>query len=120
MWKLEEDRPIYKQIADRLEREILGGRYRVGEKFPSVRDLALEAQVNPNTMQRALVLLEEMGYLESHRGGGGRVVASYRTGERKNELVQQKAKEYVAEMRALGVSDEQLLLAVHKATENRG
>ncbi len=54
MWELDANRPIYLQIAERLELAICSGVYQPGERIPSVRDLAAQAGVNPNTMQRAL------------------------------------------------------------------
>ena len=52
-WKLDSDRPIYTQILEVIQYQIVAGRYQPGERLPSVRDLASEAGVNPNTMQRA-------------------------------------------------------------------
>ena len=52
-WELDADRPIYAQLVERIQREIVSGKYQPGEKLPSVRDLAAVAAVNPNTMQKA-------------------------------------------------------------------
>ena len=52
-WTLDNDRPIYLQLMERIQRDIIAGVYQTGDKLPSVRDLALEAAVNPNTMQKA-------------------------------------------------------------------
>ena len=60
-WNLTSDRPIFIQIVDRISADIISGKYRPGEKLPSVRDLAGEAAVNPNTMQKALGELERTG-----------------------------------------------------------
>ena len=60
-----DSRPIYAQIVDGFREQITGGVLRPGEKLPSVRDLAAQAQVNPNTMQRALTELEREGLLVS-------------------------------------------------------
>lgn len=53
-WTLDSDRPIFLQIVERIQTDIVSGRYQPGDKLPSVRDLAAEASVNPNTMQRPL------------------------------------------------------------------
>ena len=53
-WELTNDRPLYIQLTEQLKRLILSGEYSPGEPFPSVRELATSANVNPNTMQRAL------------------------------------------------------------------
>ena len=72
-WKFSGDRPVYQQIISLIRGAILRGELPPGGKVPSVRDLAAEAQVNPNTMQRALTELEREGLLI---GGGttGRTV----------------------------------------------
>ena len=53
-WNLSSERPIFSQLMERIQLDIITGRYQPGEKLPSVRDLAAEAAVNPNTMQKAL------------------------------------------------------------------
>ncbi|MEE0111312.1 MAG: GntR family transcriptional regulator [Oscillospiraceae bacterium] len=74
-WKFTGDRPVYQQIMATIRGGILRGELSPGKKVPSVRDLAAEAQVNPNTMQRALTELEREGLLV---GGGtsGRTVTT--------------------------------------------
>ena len=65
-WELTNDRPLYIQLTEQLKRLILSGEYSPGEPFPSVRELATSANVNPNTMQRALSELEREGAVD-HR-----------------------------------------------------
>ena len=72
-WKLNGSEPVYLQIMDHFRRAILTGIYPAGSRIPAVRDLAVEAKVNPNTMQRALSELEREGLLISH-GTMGRYV----------------------------------------------
>ena len=74
-WKFTGDRPVYQQIMAAIRGSILKGELSPGSKVPSVRDLAADAQVNPNTMQRALTELEREGLLI---GGGtsGRTVTT--------------------------------------------
>lgn len=69
-WKLDDSRPIWIQLQEQLTRKILSGWYRAGEKLPSVRDLAAEAGVNPNTMQRALAALDAAGLTVTNRTMG--------------------------------------------------
>ena len=66
-WILADDRPIFQQLYEQLARRIVAGFYPPGSRLPSVRDLAAEAGVNPNTMQRALAQLEQTGLAESNR-----------------------------------------------------
>ena len=72
-WKFSGDRPVYQQIISLIRGAVLRGELPAGGKVPSVRDLAAEAQVNPNTMQRALTELEREGLLVSG-GTSGRTV----------------------------------------------
>ena len=69
-WKLDDSRPIWVQLEERLTRRILSGWYKAGEKLPTVRDLAAEAGVNPNTMQRALAALDGEGLSVPNRTVG--------------------------------------------------
>ena len=69
-WTMSSERPIYLQLVDRIKRQIAAGKYSPGDRFPSVRELALEAAVNPNTMQRALSTLEADGLLITSRTAG--------------------------------------------------
>ena len=69
-WKLDDNRPIWMQLQEQLTRKILAGWYHAGEKLPSVRDLAAEAGVNPNTMQRALAALDSAGLTVTNRTMG--------------------------------------------------
>ena len=69
-WNLKPDRPIYSQLLEYIQIFIISGKYKPGEKLPSVRDLAEEASVNPNTMQKALAELERVGLVYTQRTNG--------------------------------------------------
>ena len=69
-WNFDDTRPVYLQIIWEIRQRILTGMYQPGEKLPSVRDLAVEAAVNPNTMQRALSEMERDGLIHSERTSG--------------------------------------------------
>ena len=69
-WNLSGDRPIWLQLSQQLARRILVGAYPHGSRLPSVRELAAEAGVNPNTMQRALAQLEQDGLARADRTAG--------------------------------------------------
>ena len=69
-WIIEDDRPIWLQLYEQLTLRIVTGQYPMGSKMPTVRELAAEAGVNPNTMQRALAYLEEQGLTTSNRTAG--------------------------------------------------
>ncbi len=87
-WELSNDRPIYSQIVETIKLRIVSGYYPAGEKLPSVRELAAEAGVNPNTMQKAFTELESSGLLTTMRTSG-RVVTE-------NGMLIQEAKEAIA------------------------
>ena len=69
-WKLTDDRPIWLQLTEQMTRRIITGIYPPGSRLPSVRELAAEAGVNPNTMQRALAQLEQDGLAKADRTAG--------------------------------------------------
>ena len=104
-WSFDADRPIFQQIEDILTARILAGQYAPGEKLPAVRELALEAGVNPNTMQRALADVETRVLVFTRRGDG-RYVSEEEVAVRKAR--QQSAARYVDDMiaalTALGIS----------------
>lgn len=73
VWKFTGERPVYQQIMEQIQGAVLSGEFAPGERIPSVRDLATQAQVNPNTMQHALHELEQQGLLVAS-GTTGRYV----------------------------------------------
>lgn len=70
MWNLNSDRPIYLQLTEEIQRRIITGTYQAGDRLPSVRELAEEASVNPNTMQKAMAELERAGLVYTQRTNG--------------------------------------------------
>ena len=107
-WTLDSDRPIFLQIVERIQTDIVSGRYQPGDKLPSVRDLAAEASVNPNTMQKAFAELERTGLVYSRR-------TSFLTEDchmieqLKTSLSTEKMEEFVAQMRQLGFQNDEIL-----------
>lgn len=99
------DRPIYLQLAEQLEIFIISGKVKPGERLLSVRELAMQAQVNPNTMQRALVELENHGLIYAERTSGRfitndqRLLTDYR-----EKYAHAKAQQFYQEMEDLGFS----------------
>lgn len=69
-WDLKSNQPIYTQLLEMIQLKIISGFYSAGGKLPSVRELASEAAVNPNTMQKALSELERSGLIYSQRTAG--------------------------------------------------
>ena len=69
-WKFQADQPIYTQLVARLQQQLVSGVYPPGSKLPSVRELAADAGVNPNTVQRAFAELERAGLIYTQRTAG--------------------------------------------------
>lgn len=108
-WNLDSSRPIYLQIIERVQMDIITGRYQPGDKLPSVRDLAQEAAVNPNTMQKALSELERSGLIYSQRTSG-RVITEDKEliHQMKKELAAAEVSAFVAHMKQLGITPEEI------------
>lgn len=117
-WTLDNDRPIYLQLMERIQRDIIAGVYQPGDKLPSVRDLALEAAVNPNTMQKALSELERSGLVYSQRTSGRFITEDTEMlTQIKKELATEHIQEFFQKMEQLGFSRAELLTLVTKAAE---
>ena len=109
-WDLDDDRPIYLQLMERIQHDIISGVYKPGDKIPSVRDLALDAAVNPNTMQKALSELERSGLLYSQRTSGRFITEDKRLLKKmKQELAADHIQQFFTQMRQLGFSDSETL-----------
>ncbi|MBR5425290.1 MAG: GntR family transcriptional regulator [Clostridiales bacterium] len=106
-WAFKESRPIFQQIYDMIVIRILNGTYPKGGKLPSVREMAEEAGVNPNTMQRAMSQLEDTGLAITNRTSG-RVVTTDEELLKKirREYAAAAAEEFLQEMKKLGISQE--------------
>ena len=117
-WTLDNDRPIYLQLMERIQRDIIAGVYQPGDKLPSVRDLALEAAVNPNTMQKALSELVRSGLVYSQRTSGRFITEDTEMlTQMKKELATEHIQEFFQKMEQLGFSRAELLTLVTKAAE---
>ena len=104
-----DSRPIYVQIMDALRQQIASGVLQQEEKLPSVRDLAAQLAINPNTIQRAYNELEASGYCCSVPGKGCFAVHTYRAQDDARRLsLEQQLRELLQELRAMGVSEEDI------------
>lgn len=107
-WKFTEDRPIWQQLSQQIARQILIGVYPPGSKLPSVRELAAQAGVNPNTMQRALAQLEQVGLAEANRTAGRLVTQDEGVIEAaRREEAQGIMRRYLESMNELGYSPQE-------------
>ena len=102
-WELDNDRPIYLQLMERIQQDIVSGIYKPGDRLPSVRDLAVEAAVNPNTMQKALSELERSGLVYSQRTSGRFITEDTRLlDEMKTSLASEHILQFLEKMKQLG------------------
>ncbi|MBD5461085.1 MAG: GntR family transcriptional regulator [Lachnospiraceae bacterium] len=109
-WKFDSDRPIYTQLTRQIQMRIVSGYYPPGGKLPSVRELAAEAAVNPNTMQKAFAELERFGLIITLRTNG-RIVTED-TGminETRRKLAGEYLEQFIAQMQELGFSRDEII-----------
>lgn len=116
-WNLDSDRPIYAQLLERIQRQIVAGVYQPGSKIPSVRELAAEAGVNPNTMQKALSELERSGLVITQRTSGRVVTEDLNMiKETRNQLAREQVEDFVKRMKALGFDKKDIIALLEKET----
>ena len=112
-WNLNSDRPIFLQIVQRIQTDIISGKYKPGDKLPSVRDLASEASVNPNTMQKAFSELERTGLVYTQRTAGRFITEDTELiDELKKDFAKEKITEFIDLMQKLGFSKEEILALI--------
>lgn len=112
-WDFADGLPIWRQIAVRIKSDVAGGRLAPGEKIASVRDLAVQAGVNPNTMQRALAQLEQEGILRTERTSGRYVTEDAAVLEvLRGQLASGIIADLYCKLRAIGMDDDQIVAAV--------
>ena len=110
-----DSRPIYEQIRDGLRKLIVTGALSADEKLPSVRALAAQLAINPNTIQRAYNELEGEGYIYSVPGKGSFAVANAAADSARRAELLTQVRELLSELRYLGVSQQELLNLVKEA-----
>lgn len=102
-WNLDSSRPIYAQIIEKVSLDIVSGKYQPGDKLPSVRDLAAQAGVNPNTMQKALSELERENLVHSARTSGRFITEDKDMIEKmREELASTQIKDFLDKMSKMG------------------
>lgn len=102
-WNFNDDKPIYIQLMEQIQLRIISGIYTAGEKLPSVRDMASEASVNPNTMQKALTELERTGLVFSQRTSGRFITEDINMiKDIKNGLAKEQIQKFLYNMEKIG------------------
>lgn len=114
-WNLDSSRPIYAQIIEKVSLDIVSGKYQPGDKLPSVRDLAAQAGINPNTMQKALSELERENLVYSARTSGRFITEDKAMIEKmREELASTQIKEFLNKMSQMGFDYEKTITLLEK------
>lgn len=115
-WNLNSDRPIYAQILEVIQLRIIAGQYKSGDKIPSVRELAAEAGVNPNTMQKALSELERSGLVMAQRTSGRIVTEDMdMIKQTQNILAKEQVDLFISKMKELGFNKKEIVALLEQA-----
>lgn len=108
-WQFTNDKPIYAQIVTEIQRLIVSGELKMGDKLDSVRDIAFDAKVNPNTVQRALSELERTGLVYSQRTNGRFITDDAElVTKMRNELARKDIGEFLNAMGLLGFDKDEI------------
>ena len=120
-WQFSNEMPIYSQLVEQIKIGIVSGMFPPGERLPSVRDLATEAGVNPNTMQRAMTELERDGLVYSQRTAGRFVTEDHAVIQAaKRDLAQRHIHAFLAAMLRLGYSREEIISLLEQEHQEEG
>ena len=115
-WRFTTDRPVYLQIADRIIKTVLSGEYAPGQQIPAARQLALEAAVNPNTVQHAFAELEHEGIIISKGTMGRYVTEDVQVVEIcRKKMAKQLVADFVENMEQLSVDKEETIAMIEEA-----
>ena len=119
-WILDDTRPIYLQLEDIIKSKIIAGIYKPGQKLPSVRELAAEAAVNPNTMQKALAELERSGLVYTQRTSGRYITEDTAIMQNlKHQLAHDLIQQFLKAMAHLGYTrEESIQLLIEESKED--
>ena len=114
-WQLRGDRPIYQQLVEILTEQIVSGQLAAGDKVPAVRELAAQAGVNPNTMQRALTDMEREGLMYTNRTSGRYVTEDKEMIQKiREQIASDRIAEFLAGMSQLGFSEQEVYSLLEK------
>ena len=117
-WDLDADRPIYAQLVERIQMQIVSGYYPPGGRLPSVRDLAAVAAVNPNTMQKAFAELERSGLIVTQRTNGRTVTEDEELIKNiKSSLAKEQVRNFFEKMKELGFTEHEVVKLLEQQVE---
>ena len=117
-WNIQPDRPVYLQLIEQLELALVIGEYPPGTRMPSVRELAAQAGVNPNTMQRALQELESRGLVLTQRTAGRTVTQDAgMLAQLRGKMAQTQVTDFWESMKKLGLSAQEIVELIRRQAE---
>lgn len=117
-WHIDSERPIYIQLIEQIQSSIISGYFKPGDKIPSVRDLAAQAGVNPNTMQRALSELERTELVYSNRTSGRYITSDIeKIKALKEESAKDLVRDFLESMNQLGFKEEETIEIIMKTVK---
>lgn len=118
-WEINTDKPVYLQLVEHIQAGIISGTFMPGDKLPSVRDLAGETMVSPNTMQRAMAELERDGLVYSNRTAGRYITSDEELIKQlKLQYITQIVIEFLDKMDNLGINLDEMISYIRKISEN--
>lgn len=119
-WNLSTDRPIYVQLMEQIKSLIISGVYKPGDKLPSVRDLATEASVNPNTMQKALTELERENLIYTNRTSGKFISEDEAMIQKlRKDLAKEEIERFLTNMTKLGFTKKETIAILEDISNNK-
>lgn len=111
--------PIYIQIIDDFKKRIISGEYGPSDKVLSVRDLAMEYGVNPNTVQKALSELERFALVKSVRTSGRYITEDIKIiQELKDQFLKEKVQTFITDLRELNITDDEIIRQIERGIHN--
>ncbi len=118
VWEFSKDKPIYIQIIEYMQKGIISGEYKPGDKLPPVREMAVSAAVNPNTMQKALQELEKDNLLFTKRTSGRFITEDTNMiDELKESFVRKQIFDFYKKMQSIGLTKQEIIIYVKKTFE---
>lgn len=115
-WNFDNQRPIYTQLAEMIRMCIISGIYQPGSRLPSVRELANEASVNPNTMQKALAELERTGLIYAVRTSGRFVTEDEeKIASARRSLAEGEVEKFLRKMKDLGIGRDEVIELIRRS-----
>ena len=116
--KFTNDKPIFMQLAEILKGLIVSGKFKVNDKLPSVREFALEYSINPNTVQKALQMLEDDGLIITDRTNGKYVKDNKKLIEQeKSKIIKTEVNSFLQKMKALGLNEKEIKSIINEVVE---